>query len=79
MPKWEYKKINILENSEYYDEALNSADNQIERDNITKQVEISFAIATNRLKEQGWKCIDTNGFRGFTSQTEFYYRRKISD
>ena len=40
MPKWEYKKINILEDLEYYDEALNNADNQTERDNIFKQVEI---------------------------------------
>tara|TARA_A100001035_G_scaffold253716_1_gene227074 strand:+ start:132 stop:371 length:240 start_codon:yes stop_codon:yes gene_type:complete len=78
MHKWEYKKINILEDLEYYDEALNNADNQIERDYILKQAEISYAITTNRLKEQGWKMIDTSGFRGFTSQTEFYYRRKIS-
>ena len=79
MHKWEYKKINILEDLEYYDEALNNADNQIERDYILKQAEISYAITTNRLKEQGWKLVDTNGFRGFTNQTEFYYRRKISE
>jgi len=79
MQKWEYKRINVLEDLEYYDEALNNADNQIERDNILKQAEISYAITTNRLKEQGWKIIDINGFRGFSSQTEFYYRRKISD
>ena len=79
MPKWEYKKINILEDLEYYDEALNNVDNQIERDYILKQAEISYAITTNRLKEQGWKIIDINGFRGFTNQTEFYYRRKISN
>ena len=63
MPKWEYKKINILEDLEYYDEALNNVDNQIERDYILKQAEISYAITTNRLKEQGWKIIDINGLK----------------
>ena len=79
MHKWVYKKIDILEDLDYYNEALNNADNQIERDYIFKNMEISFAITTNRLKEKGWKLVDTNGFRGFTDQTEFYYRKKISD
>jgi len=74
MPKWEYKKINILEDKENLLEILENTYDSIKREEVLEEINSLLLAKQDKLKEQGWRLTTITADK---HNTEIYFRRTI--
>ena len=76
MPKWEYKKINILEDKENLLEILENTYDSIKREEVLEEINSLLLAKQDKLKEQGWRLTTITTDK---HNTEIYFRRTIDE